>query len=443
MMQTFSKIIVLVMTFSLCGAAFAQSGSITQDEHDKQIKADTERNTKYHNNADDYPTNGSKPLVPTPPARIPATRKDVPYVDPVAAAKAAHIDGVMKGEFAADLAKANKGNADGIYGAALGYEHGYGTTRDLAKALELYMSIADQSDLAAYEAGYLLFNGSEFTNAIPVNEAKGRQFMNLAASHGYDKAISWKKYHPEAVSSGANFPEMQQYAAEVFQEQGEGLPATTDAESERLLHLKRGKDGRFSYKTIEKEDTNALNAARANLHGIGVPVNTNRAYKLFLLFSSSEFRREEIFWIFWKDNPAAMHDVTRSTGDSTPWMYEHALYASSTGNMTEARKVMNQTLYGQGAHPRPVQMLVDLGVMELEGKGGTQDVPKGLARLKQAVALGNKNGQYTLGVIYERGLFGVPKDNAQAMQLLQAAAGAGQVQAKEYLAKSGAVAQGH
>ena len=56
-MLMFQRSVAAVAVLALlCAPAFGQNGE-TQDEHDKQIKADTERNTKYHNNADDYPVN--------------------------------------------------------------------------------------------------------------------------------------------------------------------------------------------------------------------------------------------------------------------------------------------------------------------------------------------------------------------------------------------------
>ena len=54
---------------------------IVQEDHDRRIKADTERNTKYHNNADDYP----KKTTSSPgPARTSPVRQRPAYVPPAA-----------------------------------------------------------------------------------------------------------------------------------------------------------------------------------------------------------------------------------------------------------------------------------------------------------------------------------------------------------------------
>src|ERR1700710_2566000 len=139
-MNVFSRSIAVGVCFVLYGsvAGWAQKGE-TQDEHDKQIKADTERNTKYHNNADDYPSNkSSAPNVPTPPARIPLTPKSEMGVDPVKAANDARVAAAQPGmarTFAEDAAKASRGYIEAILDTARHYRTGYGVRTDRDEAL--------------------------------------------------------------------------------------------------------------------------------------------------------------------------------------------------------------------------------------------------------------------------------------------------------------------
>ena len=64
----FIAAMALSVVFSYSAYGQRNSDRIVQDEHDRRIKADTERNTKYHNNADDY----SKRPAPTPVRTAPA-----------------------------------------------------------------------------------------------------------------------------------------------------------------------------------------------------------------------------------------------------------------------------------------------------------------------------------------------------------------------------------
>lgn len=84
--------------------------SITQDEHDKQIKTDTERNTKYHNNADDYPANN-----PSTPVSAASTKRMEPLAPSAAnreyEARMAHAEANAAENFRSWMADAMKGDA--------------------------------------------------------------------------------------------------------------------------------------------------------------------------------------------------------------------------------------------------------------------------------------------------------------------------------------------
>ena len=69
--------LVLSAAFVFCVPLLAQP-NIVRDEHDRRIRNETERNTKYHNNADDY---SKRTPTPTPVRRAPVSTRPT-YVPP-------------------------------------------------------------------------------------------------------------------------------------------------------------------------------------------------------------------------------------------------------------------------------------------------------------------------------------------------------------------------
>ena len=70
----------LTAVFAVCLPALAQP-NIVRDDHDRRVRNETEHNTKYHNNADDYPKRTPPKPVPPPVRRAPPPARPV-YVPP-------------------------------------------------------------------------------------------------------------------------------------------------------------------------------------------------------------------------------------------------------------------------------------------------------------------------------------------------------------------------
>jgi len=75
-----------------------------------------------------------------------------------------------------------------------------------------------------------------------------------------------------------------------------------------------------------------------------------------------------------------------------------------------------------------------LGFMYRAGDGIAKDQKKSLKMFTDAAGLGHPGAAYELGLLYKYGRGGVAKDTAKAKQLLQKAAAAGSVQARQELA---------
>jgi len=461
-MNLFSRSIAACVCLVLCGpiAGLAQKGE-TQDEHDKQIKADTERNTKYHNNADDYPANkSSAPNVPTPPARIPLTPK---YTPPPPTENERRVEAArpgMEADFREAAAKANRGEVSAILDTARHYRTGFGVAPSRAKAYELYASIADRDSEAAFQAADIIFdaahdiNGPAGNKGIPVDEALAYTLMNRSALSGYKPAIDYLKYHPQHILNSTLFPQMEAYVDGVIEGRRGDISPTTVQQSDALIaqYGKQKKDGSLDRDKLAKHSRELMNAGKANLYGIGVPVDLHRAYQLLNLASvgGAFGASEQLGWAAWvgkKSDSERGHDLCYVTYegqgqyDTDPIVdYQRALCSSLRGARTEQRTRLGYAASGGMGYPNAArvvpQAITDLAVMQMQGEGGQIDVAQGLVNLKNASDKGERNAQYLLGRIYAEGNYGLPKDPAKAAQLLQAAANAGQVGAKEYLAKT-------
>ena len=164
----------------LFGISAYGQGGIVQAEHDRRIKNDSYRNTKYHNNADDYPKKSTSSPVPArtapvrprpayvPPSSSPTRTSVAPTIntnrsvsptvikteDPVLIQAGAQLFGKgATGDPAAPLAiirdKMNQGNVHAQYLMGRAYEEGRGLAKNNAEALRLYTAAAESNDHSA------------------------------------------------------------------------------------------------------------------------------------------------------------------------------------------------------------------------------------------------------------------------------------------------------
>jgi TPR repeat protein len=63
-----------------------------------------------------------------------------------------------------------------------------------------------------------------------------------------------------------------------------------------------------------------------------------------------------------------------------------------------------------------------MGMAYLQGNGVRRDPQKGMPLLEQAAAQGNRGAAVELGMVYEDGVDGVPRDQARAISYLKGAA---------------------
>ena len=138
---------VLLTTAALSPAAFAQNNS-NLSEHDRAVKAESDKNTAYHNNADDYPTSdpaGNAALA----ARIANSFKSTRTT--TAADDARRNNQEWNAEYERKTAILNQlsaSAANGNYEAALAaagmIAHGEGIPPDPQRAFGLYTLIGER-----------------------------------------------------------------------------------------------------------------------------------------------------------------------------------------------------------------------------------------------------------------------------------------------------------
>jgi len=281
--------------------------------------------------------------------------------------------------------------------------------------------------------------------------------MKNAAGRGHVQASEWLKSHPEKVRHVAGLPPMATFANDLMMAHGAGTRPTTVAESDKLIAElgKQKKDGSRDRGKLSKHGSELLEVGKANLYGVGVPVDVQRAWKLLQLADEGgdPDAAEYLAWTFYAvssdhpRDPAGMCNMLyKGLGryNTRPFVdYQRALCTSFSSDKPEQRERLTYAAAGGMGYPNPkfivLQACTDLAIMRLEGEGGDEDVKGGLYSLNFAADKGEKNAQYLLGTVYEKGNYGVTKDPARAAQLYQSAAKAGQVDAQKKLVALGMV----
>jgi len=420
---------------TVCGAslllclqapALGQSGSITQDEHDKQIRADTERNTKYHNNANDYPVNQPSTTAPHPPS----TWK--PPVGPTAAeleyaASASGLGANEVANFRSWMADAQKGDTRAMSEVAQDYYYGSGVKKDKDLAYQWFTGAAPGYPFAEYCLAKMLIDGDGRTPEVE----RGYTMMSHAAERGAEQAKKFLVERPYRKTDTSEFPSMLMYGDEVFAEHKASFAPMPEKYMKQVFDKpKKAETGDF------------VRIGDMYLWGNGVPQDTARAREAYKLAYTAQGSSDELpiseAWLAWHDraaDPAAAYAVMMSlvgekkTGEGR---YLAALAACGLQQPVLQRKYLVAAKESEASSHPPGQALVDLAVMKMQGEGGApmDDV---LFDLQVAVAGHNRNAEYILSRLYAQGSHGVEKDPGIAQKLLQAAANHGQPNAQKAL----------
>ena len=434
------RAVVLAAGFLCSSLALADNSNLS--DHERTIQNETEHNTKYHNNADDYPA--AIHITPIPEPDMPRGKTTEELRDDAAYEAAIRAEPDRERKFAADKRNAQSGDINAVLDLAMDYRRHFGTEYDPVAAYNLYLSIADRSSKAAFLAGDMRYTGQY---RFPGDQVDAYLLMNKAAQAGYPEAITWLKEHPEPVRHLGEFPSMLTYADDVFWEGAVGVQPITLEETDNIIA--KGRKGESFFNSMAKLAPKALAAGKANLYGIGVPVDLERAEELFSFAGGALYFVGEEYpvWVAWTVTPthsrdfATMDRLLNAGSDETiqlqPRMnYLKALLACSLKRPDRQREMLmesvNNFMSGSIHLTEVSQASADLGVMMLEGNGGDRDDARGIALLTSA-AKSNRNAQYILGLVYERGVHGVPKDAAMAAKLFQQAASQGQVEAIAHL----------
>lgn len=440
-------------TVALTSTAFAQNSNLS--EHERAVKAESDRNTAYHNNADDYPASdqaGNAAIA----ARIANSFKSTRT--PTAAEDARRKDQEWNAEYERKEAILNRfsasaanGNLDAELAVAGMYARGEGTRPLPQHALDLYSLIGERQPDGFYYAALLLLDGGTAATdwMLARDEPRAISLMRKAAARGSVPARNWLAANAsDTASTGAPLPGIDHFFDATMRAYARSATPTDPKRNQKLLD-ESVKAQHFNGPTEKRDQIysalrpNLSAAGIATLFGVGLPADPVTAEKLFTYTPTWWSRTDNpaflayIQWTAEPGTPATYHRLDDYLSDhSIPQNgsylvdYVRALVAAGTNNSLRERQIL--TAAANTSSVAGIQMMVDLAAMQLEGRGGPKDEAAGLAALNTAAAKGSYNAQYVLGLIYEKGLHGVLRDTARATQLFAAAA-VGQPAAQAHL----------
>lgn len=432
-MIRFQTCVAITVLSLLCAPVFGQNGEV-QDEHDRQIKADTKRNTEYHNNADDYPrSNSSAPNIPTPTVRIPITPKNPVYVPTMTPELQARWDSYEK-----VVAAERAGDSDaGLLLGTYQYKGQMGWPSP-AIALQTWLKVADRNVSARFLAGRMIYVG----DSTPSDENRGWAMMTSAANAGNAEAKQYLAAHPRLART-EHFPSM---LTRISNGEADGvMQEKSDMKLEkRARNLAAGK---LKNPTVE----DYVDAAFMYKWGTGVPSDFTKAHDFAVQagkMGPSEYSEADLKAILLKyavahreQDPdgfrravaasAAIADTTQTTKDA---QYMQAAVACMDHDLKKER-----FLLGEAVKPIPEDRAmapevahVDMALMQLSGEGGPVDEAGGMANL--LAAKNNPEAAYYLSQFIASGTHLQPKNPELARQFLEVAAKGGQPDAVKQLA---------
>ena len=331
------------------------------------------------------------------------------------------------------------------------YARAEGTPPLPEHALELYSLIGERQPDGFYQAALLLLDGGTVATTLKLarDEPRAMGLMQKAAARGSLPAKKWLAANASStVDTAAPLPGISQFFDSTMRAYARSATPTDPKKNQKLLD--ESFKARHFHGTSSQQDEidrplrpRMTAAGIATLFGVGLPADPVTAEKLF--------NDTPTFWKY-TENPAFLAYIKWTAAPGTPATYQsleayisnygspenvsglveyvRALVAAGTNNLIRERQILTHSANSSGF--AGIQMIVDLAVMQLEGRGGPKDEAAGLAGLNTAAAKGSYNAQYVLGLIYEKGLHGVPQDTARASQLFAAAA-VGQPAAQSHL----------
>ena len=263
--------------------------------------------------------------------------------------------------FAAELKKANAGDAFSQFGVGSYYQAGDGVPQDSAKAAEWYRKAAVQGvAFAQRRLGAMYYEGEGVSKDL----AQAAQWYQMAATQGYAPA---------------------QYALGKMYHTGEGV--TKDVAKAIELYQMAAAQG---------HPVAMLRIARIYFDGEGAPKDLVKAAEWFQRAAEAGDEFGQFFVGVMYDNGIG---VPRDTSKAIEW-YRMA---------AERGQALAQT---------------NLGVKYLMGVDVHKDLPQAVAWFQKAAAQGDAGAQFKLGFMYMKGN-GVPIDNVLAYAWSNLAAASG------------------
>lgn len=425
------RIVKLLASLSfLAGAATALRGvdniytdSARQREHDSYIHQQTERNTRYFNNADSYPKVTFAPL-PQP--------SSVNYSHELAPGPQVHME-TREEHFAAALKLGQRGNAAALREAATCYYGGYGVGQNKAEAYALYCQAAAKDGESAMYAASLVSNG----DGVPQDREQGIAWLRQGAKLGdatcrqqLDIVLPSDAQADSAADKGDYTP-MKFLMMDLLA----GSHGRPKDETKALGYMERMADAGVRYGTMYLAD--------AYRHGDGVPKDLAKAEKYYAQ-AEAEGEEEAAYWRASVANEATPTHPRDAAAAEERLAHAQAVYdkhptphgATLLGVLANARKdfAAARTWLQRAVDGGDMDYEGMLGILQWYGMGGPVEDAAGLKHVSAGADRGDSQANFTLGLAYEQGWHGLKQDYARATQLFEVAAAGGELKAQTRLA---------
>ncbi len=432
---------ILLATWS--ASAFAQNSNLS--DHDRYIHNESERNTKYFNNADSYPkpsTNNFRNFVPPP-----VQSHDRADWGPQPASAVQHRE-TREEYFAQVKQRSASGDAEAKMDLANCYYQGWGVAQNKAEAYRLYREAGATRPQALVTAASLLYSG----DGIPANETEGLALMQRAAAAGVKEAIDWLAVvHPSPadVEQGAakqDYRPMLYYATDLlYGRNGRELDPTkaiaylqraakagdkNSAEWLESVYPAANVIEELKQKSASGDVGAKVKLADCYAQGLGVKLDQAEAYRLYREAGAASLFAigQAGYMLFQGEGVAANHAEglallrqAAAGGDqsSATWL------AKSFPSPEDIEKSAAKQDYGP-----MLKYAVDL----LSGVDGrAKDPARAIGYFQRLAAQGDGRGMLFLGDVFAYGK-GVPEDLVQAEQWMLKAQAAGDREAANNLA---------
>ena len=422
-----STALLAVLFASSC---MAQNSNLS--DLDRYIHNQSESNTRYFNNADNYPKSGGSysqvwqnQIMAAHPVSRP--RRDIGerYVPTERENASATSTPASSYQWWKEMS--SKGDAAATDQLASCNYQGYGTAVNKAEAYRLWNSIQGSSEFARVMSAAMLYAG----DGITANEAEGMRRMRAAAAVGDKSAETWlAEVSPSAASiekqaAQGNYIPMLNYG--VWMREGEN--GLTKDRTRGLTYIEKAAVG---------GNARALTfAGRAYEYGDGVPEDLTKAETYLLkAYAAKERVTYDLSALYFEHvQPLDLVKARRYAAellqhqpDATDYVLA-GLIEYTAGDMVAARRFWSDP----GAAKAP-QALFALAGMERKGLGGPEDEAAGTRHIVAAAEAKDPQGLFEMGVMYRDGSFGFEKDPVKSTQMFQESATLGLASAQNSVA---------